>query len=155
MKELVDGLDYAHTRGVVHRDIKPSNISIDREGPLGGAFVAHMTMTHRRLSPRIGRFFSGTLESSRLAASVNCATSFQFRYLQRRDARSYTEMCRELQSSRTMSGDKQHGDVGLATSNLTMTEMDWVIDDPLRKTTRRHCDLIRYAALLSGGRQSA
>lgn len=36
LEQVADGLDHAHSKGVVHRDIKPSNISIDKNG---GAFI--------------------------------------------------------------------------------------------------------------------
>ncbi len=32
--EVADGLQHAHTQGVVHRDLKPSNLILDREGRL-------------------------------------------------------------------------------------------------------------------------
>ncbi|MDP1716479.1 MAG: serine/threonine-protein kinase, partial [Burkholderiales bacterium] len=32
VRQLLDGLDYAHNQGVVHRDIKPSNILINDDG---------------------------------------------------------------------------------------------------------------------------
>ena len=32
IREICQGLDYAHEQGVIHRDVKPSNIMIDREG---------------------------------------------------------------------------------------------------------------------------
>ena len=32
--DVADGLQHAHSRGIVHRDIKPSNLILDREGRL-------------------------------------------------------------------------------------------------------------------------
>ncbi|HEC24275.1 MAG TPA: serine/threonine protein kinase [Chloroflexi bacterium] len=32
ISQIAEGLDYAHSRGVIHRDIKPSNIMLDRSG---------------------------------------------------------------------------------------------------------------------------
>jgi serine/threonine protein kinase len=32
MYELLSGLEYLHSKGVIHRDIKPSNVVLDKEG---------------------------------------------------------------------------------------------------------------------------
>ena len=32
MYELLSGLDFLHSKGVIHRDIKPSNVVLDKEG---------------------------------------------------------------------------------------------------------------------------
>src|SRR5262245_3937555 len=32
VRQLCDGLEYAHKQGIIHRDIKPENILIDRDG---------------------------------------------------------------------------------------------------------------------------
>ena len=32
VRQIADGLDYAHTKGVFHRDLKPSNILLDETG---------------------------------------------------------------------------------------------------------------------------
>jgi len=54
LRDVADGLDYAHLRGVVHRDVKPANILIRDDGvvklsDLGVATAAHVsriTATH-------------------------------------------------------------------------------------------------------------
>ena len=35
--DVADGLQHAHSRGVIHRDIKPSNLILDAEGDRGGS----------------------------------------------------------------------------------------------------------------------
>jgi eukaryotic-like serine/threonine-protein kinase len=54
LRDVADGLDYAHLRGVVHRDVKPANILVRDDGivklsDLGVATAAHVsriTATH-------------------------------------------------------------------------------------------------------------
>jgi eukaryotic-like serine/threonine-protein kinase len=60
-RQIADGLDYAHERGVVHRDLKPGNVKIRPDGVVkvldvglakaGGARVAHSDDTPTMTSP--------------------------------------------------------------------------------------------------------
>ncbi|MBN2470593.1 MAG: PD40 domain-containing protein [Anaerolineae bacterium] len=49
VSQIADGLDYAHTRGVLHRDLKPSNILLDDAGDayLTDFGIAQLTGSHQ------------------------------------------------------------------------------------------------------------
>jgi|GEM_PF-1725063 len=57
LKQSADGLEHAHTRGMIHRDIKPSNLLLDKEGTikildmglarLTGLEERNLTMEHK------------------------------------------------------------------------------------------------------------
>ena len=62
VKQLCEGLEYAHSQQVVHRDLKPSNLMLDRKGRLkladfGIARTLNDTMTRVSMNPGT----SGTL----------------------------------------------------------------------------------------------
>ena len=52
VRQIADGLDYAHTKGVLHRDLKPSNILLDEAGDayLTDFGIAYITLSSSKIT---------------------------------------------------------------------------------------------------------